>query len=58
MKIGSMLSAYMNEREMSLRDVAKEVGVNHATIQRLIHGKQISTEVLHKFYIWLLSSDK
>lgn len=58
MKLGLMLSAYMKESGLSLRDVAKEIGCNHCTVRHLIQGKAVRLELLYKFNQWLIKPQK
>lgn len=58
MKLGTLLECYMKTRGLSLREVGKEMGINHTTVRRIIQGEPVGGEIIHKFYLWLLQPDK
>ena len=47
--IGSMLlEQWIDQRSLSLRQAAKELGISHTTVSRLLQGYPISTPTLIK----------
>ncbi len=45
----------MAERGVSVRKLAKEIGVDFTTLHRFRHGENISDENLSRILIWLLN---
>jgi predicted transcriptional regulator len=58
MKLGDMLQLYMQQRNLSFRDVGKQIGCDHSTVHRMVQGEPVRVDVLIKFIAWLLAPDK
>jgi transcriptional regulator with XRE-family HTH domain len=58
MKLGYVLKRYRVISELSLRDLASEIGVGAATLMRLEQGRVPDGETLAKILIWLLIKEK
>lgn len=44
---------YSGEKKRSLRDIAKEIGVDHNTMYRIEFGHPPSIETFRKLCVWL-----
>lgn len=53
MKLGKLLSAYMAQEGLTLRALAAQVGTDHSTLHRLIHGLPCRMDTLTKILAWL-----
>jgi transcriptional regulator with XRE-family HTH domain len=49
-----MLRLYRTVRQQSLRDLARESGIGHATLMRIEHGQAFNADTLLKLWVWLL----
>jgi transcriptional regulator with XRE-family HTH domain len=54
-RFGAMLRLYRTVRQQSLRDIAAETGIGHATLMRIEHGEAFDVATLLKLAHWLLS---
>lgn len=54
MKLGDLLKCYMAMREVSCRDLAKEVGTSAATISRIANGEEPSAATLVLLINWMM----
>ena len=52
-----MFRLYRTVRGANLRDLAKEIGIGHATLMRIEHGQAFDAETLLKLWAWLLKSE-
>jgi len=53
MKLGKLIFAYRDCYRISLRELAKEIGVTPSMLSRLENGKAISNKSFFKILIWL-----
>ena len=53
-RLGEMLRLYRTVRQQSLRDLARESGIGHATLMRIEHGQAFNADTLLKLWVWLL----
>lgn len=58
MKLGTVIKKYRVMSELTMRDVAKEVGIGAATLMRLEKGHSPDGATLAKILAWLLSEKK
>lgn len=56
-RLGEMLRLYRTVRGVSLRDLAKDTGVGHATLMRIEHGQAFDVETFMALWRWLLSEE-
>ncbi len=54
--LGKMLRLYRMVRNLTLRDMAPQVGISHATLMRIETGQAIDAETLLKLWTWMLSA--
>ena len=54
MKLGSLIKAYMDQQQLSVREMAREIGCSHTTLFRLMKGYPVRPEQVHRVYTWLL----
>lgn len=54
-RLGEMLRVHRTLQNRSLREVAPEIGIGHATLSRIESGKPIDAETLLKLWAWLLA---
>jgi transcriptional regulator with XRE-family HTH domain len=57
-RLGEMLRWYRIARRLSLRDVAPQIGIGHATLMRIETGQAFDVDTLLKLWTWLLAADK
>lgn len=53
-RLGEMLRLYRTMHQRTLRDVAKESGISHATLMRIEHGQAFDAKTLLALWRWLL----
>lgn len=53
-RFGEMLRLYRTVKNKTLRDVAPEMGISHATLQRIEKGEAFDVATLLKLFSWLL----
>jgi plasmid maintenance system antidote protein VapI len=59
MNVGQLLKAYMKEREISTRKLAKEMGVEFTGLHRLMAGeKGLNDQSMVRLITWLFSESK
>jgi transcriptional regulator with XRE-family HTH domain len=56
MRLGQVIRAYRMHRELSLRDVAKEIGLGAATLMRFELGQEIDAKTFLKILTWLTTA--
>lgn len=57
MKLGAVMRRYRVTNELTLREVAKEIGIGAATLMRLEQGRVPDGETLARVLAWLMSSN-
>lgn len=57
-RLGEMLRLYRTVRGYSLRDLAPEIGIGHATLMRIETGQAFDAETLLKLWTWLVTDEK
>jgi transcriptional regulator with XRE-family HTH domain len=55
MKLGLALSGYRDSRSLTVRALAKQIGVSHATLSRVERGYACDSGTLAKIMVWLLA---
>lgn len=53
MKIGKMLKIYADMNDLGTREIAKEIGVSHTTISRIMKGQTTDISTAVKLLAWL-----
>jgi transcriptional regulator with XRE-family HTH domain len=53
MKIGKMLKIYSDINDIGTREIAKDIGVSHTTISRIMQGKSTDITTAVKLLSWL-----
>jgi transcriptional regulator with XRE-family HTH domain len=56
-RLGAMLRLYRTVRGKTLRQVAPQIGIGHATLLRIETGKAMDADTLLKLWAWLLQPD-
>lgn len=51
--IGNLLNCYRRFYNVTVRDLAKAIGVSPATVSRIEHGKPMDQQTLLKVLNWL-----
>jgi cytoskeletal protein RodZ len=52
-----MFRLYRMVRGLSLRDVAPQIGIGHATLMRIETGQAFDAETLLKVWTWMLAPE-
>jgi transcriptional regulator with XRE-family HTH domain len=58
MRIGNVLRKWRTMEELSIRDVAKEIGTSHSTLSRIERGEPCDSDTLAAVIIWLIGKAK
>ena len=53
-RLGEILRIYLAVNQLTLRPVAKEIGINASTLMRITHGKQMDGETMVKLLAWMM----
>ena len=56
-RLGEMLRLYRTVRGKSLREIAPQIGIGHATLLRIETGQAIDAATLLKLWTWLLKPE-
>lgn len=51
-----MLKAFRRQEEITLRALAKKIGIKHTCLFRFERGQQIESQALAKIINWILST--
>ncbi len=52
--LGELLRLYRSVRGFSLRILADQIGIGHATLMRIEQGQAFDAETLMKLWAWML----
>ena len=55
-RLGEMFRLYRTVGGFTLRDVAPQIGISHATLMRIETGQAFDAETLLKLWTWMLSA--
>ena len=55
MKLGLLIKAYMKERGLPVRKVAREMGMDHTTLWRIIQNESVDPRGMVRLFTWLLA---
>ena len=55
--LGEMLRLYRVTRRLTLRQLAPEIGIGHATLMRIESGKAFDANTMLKLWMWMLQLD-
>lgn len=55
-RLGEMFRLYRTVRGLSLRDIAPDIGIGHATLMRIETGQAFDAETLLKLWNWMLKN--
>src|SRR5690349_19855201 len=58
MRLGYAINALRVNRGLSLRQMAKRIGVPHSTLYRFEHGRSIEFTAFAKITLWLFGEEK
>jgi DNA-binding XRE family transcriptional regulator len=53
MRLGTVLRRYRSMREITVRDLAKEIGIAFATLSRIENGLDCDSKTLMTVLVWL-----
>jgi transcriptional regulator with XRE-family HTH domain len=53
-RLGTMLALYRTSRDISLRDMARESGLSHATLSRIERGYALDALTMIDVWVYLL----
>ena len=54
--LGAMLRLYRTVGQRTLREVAPEIGIGHATLMRIEAGEKFDADTMLKLWVWLLDA--
>jgi transcriptional regulator with XRE-family HTH domain len=54
MKLGEIIRKYRLHQELTIRELAKDIGVGTATLHRIENGENMDGDTLSKIVIWML----
>jgi len=57
-RLGEMLRLYRTVRGQSLRDIAPQIDIGHATLMRIETGQAFDAETLLKLWAWMLEKER
>ena len=55
MKLGVLLRKYRAMQELTVRDLAAQIGIPHATLSRVENGENLDAQNLMKIFNWLVA---
>ena len=53
MRLGQILRKWRISQELTLREVAKEIGISHSTLARIEHGEACDSDTIAAVLVWL-----
>jgi transcriptional regulator with XRE-family HTH domain len=53
-----MLRLYRTVRGLTLREVAPQIGIGHATLMRIEAGQEFDSDTFLKLWTWMRAEDK
>ena len=56
-RLGEMFRLYRTVRGLSLREVAPQIGIGHATLLRIETGRSFEADTLLKLWTWMLAPE-
>lgn len=54
-RLGEMLRLYRTVRGWSLREIAPDIGISHATLMRIETGQAFDADTLLKLWAWMMA---
>ena len=58
MKLGALIKSYMKEQNVSLREMASQIGIDHCTVRNMLIGRDINNESFCKVILWLMKPEE
>lgn len=55
MKIGELINCYNHVNKISIRDIAKDIGISRGALDKIRNGKDYDMEALLRVLIWMVS---
>ncbi len=56
-RLGEMFRLYRMVRGWTLREVAPQIGIGHATLMRIEQGQAFDADTLLKLWAWMLAPE-
>jgi hypothetical protein len=56
MRLSQLLDVWMSSHKITVRGMAREIGLDHAVLHRFRHGEDCSNQTMAKILIWTLSN--
>ena len=56
-RFGEMFRLYRTVRNLSLRELAPQIGIGHATLMRIETGQTFDADTLLKLWTWMLGAE-
>lgn len=54
--IGELLSLYLRVQDISVREIAQDLGISPATVSRITRGDKVDQDTMLKLIQWLFRS--
>ena len=58
MQLSELIDAWMRQRKIPVRELARQIGMDHTTLHRFRHGEECSNHNLVRILLWALSPKK
>ena len=56
MRLSELLDLWMRHHEITVRQMAKEIGIDHTVLHRFRHGEDCTNQTMAKILMWVLSA--
>jgi transcriptional regulator with XRE-family HTH domain len=58
MRLGKVLRQWRTSEARTIRETAKEIGINKTTLSHIEHGNECGAETLATILVWLIREGK
>lgn len=57
MNVGKVIRGYRESRQLSVRALASQIGVEHTKLWRFENGREVQARVWVRIFLWLLRDE-